>query len=72
MTPELGQRTSSTVGMLTVQCVCIFREVQWTILVLTARALEIIVVHLIFLISSHPSALCFRLTVVGYKYTMYM
>ena len=39
MTPELGQRTSSTVGMLTVQCVCIFREVQWTILVVTARAL---------------------------------
>ena len=40
MTPELGQRTSFTVGKLyTVKCVCIFHEVQWSILVFKARAL---------------------------------
>ena len=32
MTPELGQSTSSAVEVVTVKYVCIFYEVQWSIL----------------------------------------
>ena len=41
MTPELGQRTSSTVEMLTVKFVCIFHEVQLTIIRILGSSLII-------------------------------